>query len=200
MSFQRLLNDIIKPWDELNSLLIEPLALQPNLSDVTRLACSLAVSIRHQVDVAGLTDQIANSECIEHRIITDTADYWKHGPLRNSDRNNELVTEAQFEYEASKGFSFIRNALFVEHKTLGKHDFMVTALSAIRYWIMRRQISTNWVGMVNESPSLFFPAARLKFDRQYCISLDQIRLGIFSKQDDSTWVRVSPPVVCFEVY
>jgi hypothetical protein len=53
MSALRFLNDVVKPWDELNALLAKRLALQPDLSDVTRLAGSLAVAIRHQVDTVG---------------------------------------------------------------------------------------------------------------------------------------------------
>jgi len=62
MSAHRFLNDIVKPWDELNKLLGERLALQPDLSDVTRLAGALAVAIRHQVDVADLKDFQVNAE------------------------------------------------------------------------------------------------------------------------------------------
>lgn len=143
MSDLRFLNDVAKPWDELNILLTERLALQPDLSDITRLAGSLAVAIRHQVDAAGISDTEANRESNEHRIISDTADFWKHGPLGKAERNNKFSTESFFEYAPGKGFSFIRNALFVEHSTLGKHDFLVTSLAAIQYWIRKRRISTN---------------------------------------------------------
>lgn len=200
MSDLRFLNNIAKPWDELNALLAERIALQPDLSDVTRLAGSLAVSIRHQVDAAGLKDQVANSESLEHRIIADTADYWKHGPLRNSDRNNQLSTEAFFEYEAGKGFSFIRNALFVEHASLGKHDFLVTSLAAIRFWIKRRQIATTWSGTVKENMPEFHPTAFLTFDPNRCISMKQTRLGFFSRRSNGSWARIDPPKVRFEVY
>jgi hypothetical protein len=200
MSGLRFLNDVAKPWDELNRLLSERLALQPDLSDVTRLAGTLAVAIRHQVDVAGIKDALANSECIEHRLITDTADFWKHGALRQPERNNRLSTEAFFEYAPDKGFSFIRNALFVEHASLGKHDFMTTSLGAIKYWIKKRGIATAWSGSVHENPQEFHPTVFLRFDPARCISMDQVRLGFFSRQPDGSWVRVAPPEVRFEVY
>lgn len=200
MSDLRFLNDVAKPWDELNSLLVERLALQPDVSDVTRLAGSLAVSIRHQVDAAGLKDSVANAESLEHRIIADAADYWKHGSLRNPGRNSTLSTEALFEYKTGEGFSFIRNALFVEHATIGKHDFLITALAAIQFWIRRRPIATTWHGVLKEHPQAFYPTAHLTFDPKRCISMKQTRLRFFSKQPDGSLIPVDPPEVQFAVY
>jgi len=54
---QRFVNDVVKPWDELNALLSQRYAFQPDLSDVTRLAGTLAVAIKHQADLAGYTDR-----------------------------------------------------------------------------------------------------------------------------------------------
>lgn len=200
MSSLRFLNDIVKPWDELNALLAKRLALQPSLSDVTRLAGSLAVAIRHQVDTARLKDSEANAECFEHRIISDTADFWKHGPLRNPDRNNKFSTEAFFEYENRKGFSFLRNALFVEHVSLGKHDFLQTSLMAIYYWINKRGLNLTWRGAVLENPTEFHEEAFLNFESEKCISMDQVRLGFFSRQANGSLERVDPAEVRFAVY
>lgn len=194
------LNNIAKPWDDLNCLLLQPLALQPDLSDLTRLAGSLAVSIRHQVDAAGLQDTVANSQSPEHRIISDVADYWKHGPLRNSTRNNRLSTEAFFEYESKKGFSFIRNALLIDHATLGEHDFMITSLAAIHYWITKRDISTNWAGMVKQNTQQFHPMAFLMFDPRRCIFMKETHLRFFSRRADGLWEPVDPPEFHFEVH
>lgn len=44
----RLINDVVKPWEELNALLVQRFAFQPDLSDVTHLASALAVSIKHE--------------------------------------------------------------------------------------------------------------------------------------------------------
>lgn len=200
MSALRFLNDVAKPWDELNALLAERLALQPDLSDVTRLAGALAVAIRHQAEVMGIKDDVANVECIEHRLLSDTADFWKHGALRNAARNNQLSTEALFEYAPGKGYSFIRNALFIEHVSLGKHDFLVASLAAIEYWIKKRSIATTWSGLVRENIQEFHPTAFLHFDAARCIAMQQVRLGFFSKQSDGSLIRVDPPEVRFEVY
>lgn len=200
MSDLRFLNDVIKPWDELNALLTKRLALQPDLSDVTRLAGSLAVAIRHQVDAIGLKDSVANAECFEHKVISDTADFWKHGSLRDPGRNSRFSTEALFEYENGKGFSFLRNALFVEHTSLGKHDFLQTSLIAIYYWINRQGFNVTWQGSVHENPTDFYEEAFLNYESEKCISVSQVRLGFFSRKTNGSLERTDPPVVRFAVY
>ena len=200
MSALRFLNDIVKPWDELNTLLAKRLALQPDLSDVTRLAGSLAVAIRHQGETIGLKDRGVNAESFEHRVISDTADCWKHRLLRKPYRNNRLSTEAPFEYENGKGFSFLRNALFVEHDSLGKQDFMSISLAAIYYWINKQGFDIAWHGSVRENPIEFHEEAFLYFDSEKCISLSQVRLGFFSRKTNGSLERIDPPEVRFVVY
>lgn len=200
MSVLRFFNDVVKPWHELNTLLAKRLALQPDLSDVTRLAGSLAVAIRHQVDAVGLKDSEVNAECFEHRVISDTADFWKHGSLRNPDRNNRFSTEAFFEYENGKGFSFLRNALFVEHASLGKRDFLLTSLVAIYYWINKQGLNIAWQGCVNENPTKFYEEAFLNFESEKCILMSQIRLGFFSRKTNGSLKEIDPPEVHFVVY
>jgi hypothetical protein len=96
---QRFVNDVVKPWDELNALLVQRYAFQPDLSDVTRLAGALAVAIKHQADLAGCTDRSAiDAASLENKLMSDVGDFWKHGPLRESSRNNSLSVSAMFEY------------------------------------------------------------------------------------------------------
>ena len=200
MTAPRFLNDVVKPWDELNALLAERLALQPNLSDVTRLAGALAVAIRHQVDTVGLKDSAVNEECFEHRVISDTADSWKHGSLRKPYRNTHFSTEAFFEYNNMIGFSFLRNALFVEHASLGRHDFLQTSLMAIYYWIGKHGYSMTWQGTVREKPAEFHEEAFLNYESEKCISVSQVRLGFFTRKMDGSLQRVDPPEVRFAIY
>jgi hypothetical protein len=200
MSAIHFLNNVIKPWDELNVLLAKRLALQPDLSDVTRLAGALAIAIRHQVDAVGLKDSEPNTECLEHRIICDVGDFYKHGSLKKPSRNNSFSTEALFEYGPGKGFSFLRNALFVEHATLDKHDFLQVALAAIHYWINKRELNLNWQGVVQESPTEFHEEAFLNFESGKCITMSQVRLGFFLRRENGVMERVDPPEVRFAVY
>lgn len=127
----RLINNVIKPWEELNALLAERFAFQPDLSDVTRLASALAVSIKHQADQRGVSQSAVDSVSFENRLMSDVADAAKHGQLRDSARNNKLYVASCFEYAGTRGFRFIRNTVTIAHATSGEHDFMVTALSAL---------------------------------------------------------------------
>ena len=68
------LTNIVKPWSELNSLLSQRLAFQPEISDITRLAGLLSVSIKHQTEVAGFSRTVVDAESFENRLISDVAD------------------------------------------------------------------------------------------------------------------------------
>jgi len=196
----RFLNDIVKPWDELNSLLAQRYAFQPNVSDITRLAGGLAVAIRHQVDVVGWKDATANEESFEHRLVADAADFWKHGSLRKSERNNRLTASALFEYSPGQGFRFLRNALFVEHVTLGQHDFMIASLAAIHFWIKTRGLNIAWSGAVKEAGPDFHATAFLYFNPNYCISMSSVRARFFARNTDGTLSAVDPPEVRIEIF
>jgi hypothetical protein len=200
MILHRFLNDIIKPWDELNHLLAQRYAFQPEVSNVTRLAGGLAVAIRHQVDFAGWTNNNANMASFEHRLITDAADFWKHGNLTKIERNNELTTSALFEYSPDKGFCFLRNGLFIEHATLGEHDFMETTFGAINFWIKTRGLSIIWSGQVETAEPKFHQTAFLKFDSRYCISMSSIRTRFFVRNEAGTLVPTEPPEIRIEVF
>ncbi|CAN1213103.1 hypothetical protein TUMEXPCC7403_23060 [Tumidithrix helvetica PCC 7403] len=197
---QRFLNDIVKPWDELNLLLAQRYALQPEVSDVTRLAGGLAVAIRHQVDLAGWSDNAAIAASFHHRLVADAADFWKHGSLRKVDRNNELNASALFEYSPGKGFCFLRNGLFIAHATLGEHDFMVTTLAAINFWIKARGLPITWSGQVKLADPAFHQSAFLKFDPRYCISLSSVRTRFFVRDQQGMLVPVDPPEVQIEIF
>lgn len=200
MNPQRFINDTVKPWDELNSLLRENFAFQPDLSDITRLAGGIAVSIRHQVDFSSLDDKQANESCTAHRIIADAGDYWKHGNLRKEERNSPITVSAAFEFSELLGFRFVRNMICVEHKSLGAHDFMETSATAIKFWLNQHNININWQGVVLESESHFEPTARLGFNPKYCTSMSSVRLRFLKNNSDSTYTPVDPPEVKFEVY
>lgn len=196
----RLINDVIKPWEELNALLVERFAFQPDLSDVTRLASSLAVSIKHQADLRGLPRSAVDSASFENRLLSDVADAAKHGQLRDPTRNNQLYVVACFEYSGPRGFRFIRTSVTIAHASLGEHDFMGTSLAALRYWMAHLGVSLNRELAVAEGPDEFFPSASLYFNPKFCINMSQTRLKFFEKQNDGTYRPIDPPQVRFELY
>jgi hypothetical protein len=198
---RRFANDVVKPWDELNALLSERYAFQPDLSDVTRSAGALAVTIKHQADLAGCADRsVIDAASLDNKLMSDVGDFWKHGRLRDSGRHNSLFVCAMFEYDPGRGFRFLRNALFIQHATLAEHDFMHTSLAAIRYWLTTKRIGLRWSGVVAEGPAEFYPTAFLHYDPKYCISMSSTRLRFFARSRGGYLVPTDPPKVRVEIY
>ena len=200
MTPQRFINDILKPWDELNTLLAKQYAFQPDLSDVSRLAGNIAVSIRHQVDFSELNDKQANELSPPHKLMSDAGDYWKHGNLRKEERNSTISVSATFEYKDGPEFRFIRNTVMLEHQSLGKHDFMVVAAEAARFWISQHGFNINWRGIPDAELFVYEPAARLKFNPKYCASMSSVQLQFLKMDTSNKLVPFDPPDVKFEVY
>jgi hypothetical protein len=200
MTPHRFINDILKPWDELNSLLSKQYAFQPDLSDVSRLAGNIAVSIRHQVDFSDLNDRQVNELSPSHKLISDAGDYWKHGNLRKEERNSTITVSAKFECKDGPVFRFIRNALTLKHRSLGKHDFMVAAAEAARFWMSQHGFNIEWRGIPDVAPFVYEKAARLKFNSKYCMNMSSVQLQFFKMNESSKLVPFDPPDVRFEVY
>jgi hypothetical protein len=196
----RFVNDIIKPWDELNEILVQRYVFQPELSDVTRLASSIAIPIKHYSEHASIARKIVNSESVDNKLMSDVADAAKHGKLKNSYRNNKLYVAALFECNNYNQFRFIRNAIYIDHASAGGLDFMVVSLKAISYWIYRKGITINWQGVVKEAPEEFHPTAFLYYNPKYCIKMSEARLIFFKRKENDTLQPYDPPEVRFEIY
>jgi hypothetical protein len=198
----QLLNDVVKPWDELNALLVERFAFDPDQSDVTRMASALAVAIKHQVDRRDLGRQRKQIDDASeaNSLMSDVADVWKHGlPLYKPERNNKLSVTADFEYDGTKGFRFIRTSVIIEHASKGEHDFMVTSLAAVGYWMDHLGIRLERDLAVAEGPAEFFPTAWLTYNAKYCIHMDRVRVRIFERLPDHTYRPVDVPVGNVEI-
>jgi len=202
MTPQRFLNDICKPFDELNALLVQRFAFEPELSDITRLAGSVAVSLRHIPEAAGRTASAISNESQDNRLIIDVADSRKHGCLRDPGRNSKLFVAAMFEWQPDRGVRFLRNGLSVIHSILGEHDFLKTALGAIQFWIQKLQFGIVWKGSgkILEAPEEFYPTAFLFYDSRYCISMKNTRFRFFSRTENGELIAVDPDTVRMEIY
>lgn len=200
MNPRRFINDIIKPWDELNSLLSQQYAFQPDLSDITRLAGHIAISIRHQVDFVALNDRQANSLSQAHRIICDAGDYWKHGSLRKEERNCPITVAAAFEYANNGTFRFIRNIATLTHNSLGDRDFLETSAEAAKFWMTQHGFSVEWNGTPTIAEPNFESTARLQFNPKYCINISSTQIKIFKKAADGKLIPFDPPEIRIEIY
>lgn len=194
----RFVNDIIKPWDELNDLLVQRYAYQPNLSDATRMTSSLAVSIKHYPELLGLSREVVDAESFDNRLMSDVADAAKHGKLRNATRDNTLYVAALFECSEDK-FRFIRNAVYVDHAGAGEHDFMRVALRAIRYWLRRASMVVAWTGEIKEAPEEYYPTAHLYYNPKYGIQMSSTRARFFARTESGGLEPYDPPKCSIEL-
>jgi hypothetical protein len=203
----KFLNDVARPWDELNALLIERYAFQPDLSAVTMLVSAISTAIKHQVDILALDrgsttkklQQEVDAESDVARLMSDVSDAAKHVVLGNPARQNSVFVAAMFEVNSEDNFRFLRNGVFIEHASLGRHDFMCTALSAIEYWSKKHKLNIAWSGAVREASAEFFPTAFLRFNPKYCINMDSTRLMCFRRDDTGNLQLFCPKEIRFEV-
>jgi hypothetical protein len=201
MEERRFINDVIKPWEDLNDLLCQNYAVQSDLSEITRLACALAVSIRHQVDFfLPFQNKKVSPFCFAHQLITDLADFSKHGSLHNTGRNCTITSSSAFEFCEDKGFRFIRNIVRLNHNTFGEYDFMKISAQAIGFWIKQKQISHNWIGISKESLHSFEPIARLIFNPNFCYSMNSTAFHFLQKNPNGEYVPVEPSWGGLEIY
>jgi len=88
--------------------------------------------------------------------MSDVSDAAKHVVLGEPVRQNSIFVAAMFEVNLEGHFRFLRNGVFIEHASLGRHDFMSTALSAIEYLYRKRTLNLAWSGEVREASIDFF--------------------------------------------
>ena len=195
----KFINDVIKPWDELNQLLSLRFAFQPELSDVTRMTASLAVFINHYGEPEISPAQTA-TESFDMKIIGDVADASKHFKLRDTRRQNDVSVRAFFEGRDDGEFRFLRNSVLIDHATEGELDFLKVSLSAIRYWIEKLGLDVGeWQGEVMEGPPDFYPTAWLNYEAKYCIRMGGTNYRLLKRDGDSLQ-PFDPPNWTSEIY
>ena len=195
----KFLNDIAKPWDELNSLLVQRYAFDPDLSDVTRMASALAVAIKHYPERVSIDSGMVRDESPENRLMSDVADASKHGKLDKPARRNSMNVVALFEFDEKNQFRFLRNAILINHASEGEFDFMVMALGAMSYWFSKVPLNVKWKGALREVPSKFYPTAFLYYNPKYCIHMGSTRVKFFKRNSDGVLSACEPPSCRFEV-
>ena len=196
----KFLTNIVKPWDELNKLLCERLAFQPEISDITRLAGSLAVAIKHQAEEAKISRTVIDKESHENLLMSDVADSWKHGELKNPARNNSFSVGALFECNDSNNFRFIRNIVTVNHQSEGGFDFMITSMSAIQYWVSKLGMPITWKPATCEGKEEFYETAFLFFNPKHQISMISTNLQIVKRNELNQLVPYDCPEIKFAIY
>lgn len=191
---RQFLNDVVRPWDELNALLALPFAYHPGVSVVTTKANAIAVALKHTAENTGRNMRSVNRESCANSMISDVADAWKHGgdKLTNKARHNSMVVSAMIEVEANGLQRFIRNVVIIDHATFGKQDFMFAARDAIRYWVTQFGMNINWAGHIVESAALPENHIKLFYDGRKMIGMDAVRIQCVERTDSGLLVEAVP--------
>lgn len=196
----KFITNIAKPWDELNHLLCQRIAFQPEISDITRLAGSLAVAIKHQAEEANIERGVVDIESLENRLMSDVADSWKHGILKNPKRNNSFSVNAQFECDDKNNFRYVRNIVTVNHQSESAFDFMVVSMKAIQYWILKLQMTLCWQPAISEGSVDFHETAFLFFNSKYQVSMSSTGIQIVKRNELNQLIPYDGPSVKLAIY
>ena len=126
----KFVNDTIKPWEKLNSELINQNFIDSNISDLVSSAGDLAVRINHFTEISNNKNVILKD--YSNVIIKDVADALKHGELNKTERRNKLYLSSLIEGNNEEEYRFIRNKITIEHNTYGNNDFLENSKLAIQ--------------------------------------------------------------------
>lgn len=193
----KFLNDVVKPWDELNKFLLEPYAVQPDLSDLTLKAGNLATNISHYPEHIGRKRLFKEGKTYLAKI-DDIADSFKHNILDKQQRQYTLSVASMFECNDSNQFLFLRNVISAKHKTYGKIDLMTFMLEVINFW--KNELNISCENFIEENISSFSPTAKLKYDSKFCIQMDSTNILFVKRATDGKLYPCAPTEVRFELY
>lgn len=194
----KFVNDILKPWDELNELLSQPYCVEPGLSTFTKMATDIATSISHFAENSGIeTREKVGQSCLSNQIMIDISDMSKHGKLRKTDRENKINVSSVFEYIEPSKFKFLRNKINIEHNKYGKYDFMETSLNAILYWTTKLGIDIKRELIIKSNVES--NKATLIFNPNFCIHAEKSTYNFKKKNSSGELVDFDPPRFYVEI-
>ena len=192
---------ILKPWDDLCELLIRQVVFQTEMGSPIAKAGDLAVAIKHLPEIYPQFRGDFKAESVDFKLIDDVADGWKHGSnsLKNRDRRHNINVQSVFEVsEDDRKFKFIRSTLLVDHATHGVFDFLEVSSSAIKYWIAKAGVHSDWVGEVKVANSEYEPKAVLYHESSLQLELENATLHVV-KNINGVMVPYDPPLIHYEV-
>lgn len=194
----KFMNDILRPWDELNKLLSQPYCVEPGLSTFTKMATDIATSISHFAENSGIeTREVFGNAYLSNQIMIDIADMSKHSKLRKIDRENKINVSSIFEYIEPSKFKFLRNKINIEHNTYGKYDFMKTSLNAILYWTTKLGIDIKRELIIKSNVES--NKATLIFNPDFCIHAEKSTYNFKKKNLSGELVDFDPPRFYVEI-
>lgn len=193
----RFLNDIIKPWDELNDLLSKPYAYEPGLNDVTRMAGNLAISIKHHHEFTKAERIAINKESHSNKIMSDIADMIKHHSLGDKNRENKLSISSIFECSNNK-FKFLRTLISVKYNDECEFDFALESINAINFWVARDGFVLPRKLEIKICEEEFKDKAILRYEPSRSIQMQTIQLKFFKRNNTGVLEPHDPENLTFE--
>jgi hypothetical protein len=178
----KFINNILKPWGELNDLLAKQYAYEPGLSDIIRMAGNLAIALKHQCDLEKENRKTIDSVSPENKIMSDIADMVKHHKLRDKTRENKLYAVAAFECLEDK-FKFLRTIIYVEYSDGRKYDFINIAVKAINFWIRHSELNISKTLCIALCGNDFQDNAVLYYNPSKCIHMQSTRIQTYRKNE-----------------
>ena len=193
----KFLNDIIKPWDELNDLLSKPYAYELGLNDVTRMAGNLAIAIKHHRELTKIERIEINKESPSNKIMSDIADMIKHHGLADKNRENEFSISSIFECFNNK-FKFLRTLISVKYNGGVEFDFALEAINAMNVWAIRN----GWVLPRKLEIKLcedgFKDKAILRYESSKSIYMQSTQMRFFKRNAAGVLEPYDPENLAFE--
>jgi len=188
----KFINDILKPWDELNELLSLPYCVEPSLSTITKIATDIAISLSHFAENSGIKKRSeVGKECLNNQLMIDIADMAKHRELKKIERENKINVASLFEYIEPLKFKFLRNKIVIEHNTYGKSDFMEGSLNAIFYWSSILNLDIKRALIIKDNK--VSEKVTLIFNPKYCTHVEKATYNFLKKNEMGIFVDFDPP-------
>lgn len=161
LAHNQFLNEVVMPWDQLSIKLARPISVDPQTSTFVADAGAVLTALRHAPErfrwpqERGALHAAVVAEFAKHELITDAADSWKHGTLKNPRRQTTFSVKSQFLLDAGGRVRFLRNIIHLQHATLGEFDCLSVCRSAIHFWLRRQNVELSWTGVIFEGADVF---------------------------------------------
>ncbi|MDF3029363.1 MAG: hypothetical protein K0S23_3670 [Fluviicola sp.] len=195
----RFATSIIRPWEKLNSELINQVSVDSNISDIITMAEDLAVRLSHFPEIAGKKSVRTNKKSVDYNIIVDIADATKHESLDNQERSNKLYVTSMFEGRDDETFRFIRNKVTVEHSKYGKIDFLEISKKAAEFLFSQLGLNIFWKANILEAQYLFSNKIELDIHYQYQFIWSSWKVEFVRKNELGELLHYDPPKFLFEL-
>ncbi len=195
----KFVNDIIRPWENLNQLLVIQNSIDHSLSEIITTAEDLSIKLSHFPEAVGQSSLRTNKSSIAFNIVVDIADASKHDKLSDVNRNNNLTISSIFEGNEEGLFRFIRNKINIDHSRYGKSDFLEVFKKAVNFIITKLQLGLFWDPDILDAPNLFTDKVFLSIHYQHQVTWTGLKIEFVKKNEHGELVHFDPPEWLFEL-